>query len=167
MLRLEFQLILVYPYHVRCSLPESWKVVHLFCIWFNMYIDILTTLKWWGFVVFKCSWVYIHCLFATNIHQYCTGIVNFSAGNGLRRNESAGSFQTAASLSVSSQDIGVSVPSTPLKASLTRQLSELEKREDEDLYRWMQRQQVRKLAMYPCCKVQLFNSIYIFVEWKM
>ncbi len=30
---------------------------------------------------------------------------------------------------------------TPLKQSLTRQLSEIDKREDEDLYRWMQRQQ--------------------------
>ena len=43
-------------------------------------------------------------------------------------------------------DQGMSVPGTPLHHSLTRHLSELEKdkkkREDEDLYFWMQRQQV-------------------------
>ncbi len=61
----------------------------------------------------------------------------------MHRNESAASFVSAASLSASeSQEPGISGPGTPLKASLTRQLSELEKREDEDLYRWMARQQV-------------------------
>ena len=41
--------------------------------------------------------------------------------------------------------VGGSMPGTPLKQSLTRHLYELEKkkREDEDMYTWMQRQQVR------------------------
>ena len=41
-------------------------------------------------------------------------------------------------------------PGTPLKPSLTKQLSELDKREDEDLYRWMQRQQeYTRLCSHP------------------
>ncbi len=79
-----------------------------------------------------------------SVHCWSNWVVlRLLTGKSLRRNESAGSFQTAVSVSASSlQEVGVSMPSTPLKASLTRQLSELEKREDEDLYRWMQRQQV-------------------------
>lgn len=53
----------------------------------------------------------------------------------IRRNESNVSFASG-SVSMSSADVGgVSMPGTPMKTSLTRQLSELEKREDEDLYR--------------------------------
>lgn len=63
----------------------------------------------------------------------------------LRKNESYTSFHSAASQSGSDLEVGLtgtSVPGTPLRHSLTRHLSELDKREDEDLYVWMQRQQV-------------------------
>lgn len=59
----------------------------------------------------------------------------------LQRNESNVSFASGSNYSSSDHIQGASIPGTPLRQSLTRHLSELEKREDEDLYRWMQRQQ--------------------------
>ena len=43
--------------------------------------------------------------------------------------------------SISEQFLSMSVPSTPQHQSLTRQLTELDKRDQEDMNRWMQRQQ--------------------------
>ena len=72
-------------------------------------------------------------------------------GGKMGRNESNVSFQSG-SVSMSSVDpIGLqSVPGTPMRQSLTRHLSELEKREGEDLYQWMQRQQeYTRLCTHP------------------
>ena len=78
----------------------------------------------------------------------------------IRRNESNMSFPSG-SVSMSSVEVGaVSVPGTPLKTSLTRQLSELEKREDEDLYRYSLSTAASriKLIPYPFFSLQLITQ---------
>ena len=54
----------------------------------------------------------------------------------LRRNDSSASVISGVSISASSgEHRATPAPSTPLKQSFARQLSMLDKREDEDLYR--------------------------------
>lgn len=52
-----------------------------------------------------------------------------------------------------------SAPSTPVRQSLTRHLTGLDKREDEDMYRWMQRQQEFTRTSHHATGMQYYPSV--------
>lgn len=89
----------------------------------------------------------------------CPVVPPASAPPNMRKNVSHMTLSSASTSNSSEHMHTASAPSTPVRQSLTRHLTGLDKREDEDMYRWMQRQQEFTRISHHPTSLQYYPSI--------